>query len=386
MTTSLSVCSKLPHVGTTIFSVMTALAIEYQAINLAQGFPDFPCDPVLVDGVTKAMKDGHNQYAPMAGLLRLREIIATYIYDLYKAEYHPDSEITITSGATEALYAAITALVGKGDEVIIFEPCYDAYLPAIELNGGVPVTIELEPPDYTIDWKKVRAMMNDRTKLMILNSPNNPTASTITQEDILNLKDLIEHFPFFILSDEVYEHLVYDGRTHISMCADDILKARSLIVASFGKSLHVTGWKVGYCLAPKHLTAEFRKVHQFLTFCTHLPTQVAIADYLQNDALTKFADLRKMYQTKRDYFQRLMQQTRFKPLDSTGTYFQLYSFSDITNENDTDFAVRLTKEYGVATVPVSAFYASGRDEGLLRFCFAKKEETLNQAVERLCKI
>jgi len=386
MTTSIPVRTKLPQVGTTIFSVMTALAIEHQAINLAQGFPDFPCDPVLIDCVTKAMKDGHNQYAPMAGLLRLREVIATYIYDLYKAEYHPENEITITSGATEALYAAITALVEKGDEVIVFEPCYDAYIPAIELNGGVAITIELEPPYYAIDWKKVRAKVSDRTKLMILNSPNNPTASTITQEDILNLKDLIEDYQFFILSDEVYEHLIYDGRTHTSMCADDLLKTRSLIVASFGKSLHVTGWKVGYCLAPYALTEEFRKVHQFLTFCTHLPTQVAIADYLQNDALSKFADLKKMYQTKRDYFQQIMQETRFKPIKSKGTYFQLFSFSDITDENDTDFAVRLTQEFGVATVPVSAFYASGRDESLLRFCFAKQEETLNQAVERLCKI
>lgn len=386
MIASIPVRSKLPHVGTTIFSVMTALANEHQAINLAQGFPDFPCDPVLIEYVTKAMKDGHNQYAPMAGLLRLREIIAGYIYDLYKAEYQPETEITITSGGTEALYAAITALVEKGDEVIVFEPCYDAYLPAIELNGGVPITIELEPPYFAIDWKKVRAKMSDRTKLMILNSPNNPTASTITQEDILNLKELMEAHPFFILSDEVYEHLIYDGRVHTSMCADEVLRERSFIIASFGKSLHVTGWKVGYCLAPASLTEEFRKVHQFLTFCTHLPTQVAIADYLQNDAVAKFAELRTLYQGKRDSFQQQMQETRFKPIKSKGTYFQMYGFEDITDENDTDFAVRLTQEYGVATVPVSAFYASGRDEGLLRFCFAKKEETLIQAVERLCKI
>jgi len=373
--------SKLPNVGTTIFSVMSALASENKAINLSQGFPDFPVDPELSELIYEASRNGHNQYALMAGAMHLRENISLLVKKIYNKEADPDKEITVTSGATEALFAAVSAVVRPGDEVIMFDPSYDSYEPAVLLNQGIPVRIPLTFPDYRIDWKKVMSVLNPRTRLIIINSPNNPTGSVISDQDIQQLKSIVNNNDVYILSDEVYEHIIFDGAEHRSLIREDELYRRSFIVSSFGKTFHITGWKVGYCIAPPALTEELRKVHQFLTFSTSTPAQYALAEYIKDHGRVK--ELKNFYQSKRDFFLKLISETKFIPLKCEGTYFQLLDYSAISNENDYEFAVRLTKEYKVASIPVSVFYKNSTDNKVLRFCFAKEESTLAEAAERL---
>ena len=373
--------SKLPNVGTTIFSVMSALAAEQNAINLSQGFPDFPVDPELSELIYEASRNGHNQYALMAGAIQLRENISKLVKKIYSKDADPGKEITVTSGATEALFAAVSAVVRPGDEVIMFDPSYDSYEPAVLLNQGIPVRIPLTFPEYRIDWEKVLTALNPRTRLIIINSPNNPAGSSISDQDILQLKSIVNNNDIYILSDEVYEHIIFDGTEHWSMIREDELYRRSFIVSSFGKTFHITGWKVGYCIAPPALTEELRKVHQFLTFSTSTPAQYALAEYIKNHGRVK--ELKNFYQSKRDYFLNLISDTKFRPLKCEGTYFQLLDYSEISNENDYEFAVRLTKEYRIASIPVSVFYKDRTDNKVLRFCFAKEESTLTEAAVRL---
>jgi methionine aminotransferase len=376
--------SKLPQTGTTIFTIMSALAAEVGAINLSQGFPDYDCDPYLVELVDNAMKSGHNQYAPMAGVIALREQVAYKTEKLYGAVYNPDTEITITAGGTQAIFTAISAIIHPNDEVIIFEPAYDCYSPAIKLMGGVVKSLELEPPNYRIAWDMVKKLITNRTKMIILNSPHNPTATILHQQDIEALSALVKDQDIYILSDEVYEHLIYDGETHQSMARYPELQQRSFIVASFGKLCHATGWKIGYCLAPAHLMQEFRKIHQFMVFSVNTPAQYAIAEYLKNEQV--YLDLPEFFQQKRDHFRNGIEQTRFKLLPCYGSYFQSVTYNNITDERDTDFAIRLAKEFGVATIPTSGFYSKGTNHHVLRFCFAKRQETLDKAVDRLMAV
>ena len=376
--------SKLPTVGTTIFSVMSALAAEHEAINLSQGFPDFDCDPHLFNLVQQAMHAGHNQYAPMPGVPILRERIAGITAALYGAEYDPEHEITITAGATAALFAAISAVVHPGDEVIVLEPAYDSYVPVITLCGGTPVFVRLTWPEYGIDWQALRRALSPRTRMIILNSPHNPTAATLSAHDLQKLDDLIHDTDILVLSDEVYEHIIFDGRQHASVARNDNLRQRAFVVSSFGKTFHTTGWKVGYCLAPAELMREFRKVHQFLTFSVATPLQHAFAGYLQDE--NRYLELGRFYQAKRDLFLDMMRASRFRPLACCGTYFQSFDYSAISEEDDQSMARRVTQEWGVAAIPVSAFYHDGTDNRVLRFCFAKSDETLERAAERLCRI
>lgn len=376
--------SKLPNVGTTIFTVMSALATEHNAINLGQGFPDYPMDEALTDLVSKAMQDGYNQYAPMPGHLALREAIAQKVQRLYGTTIHPDTEITITPGGTYAIYSAITAAIGQGDEVIVFEPAYDSYIPNIEINGGKVVRIPLQFPDYSIDWAAVRKAITPRTKMILLNSPHNPTGAVLSEADIAQLRSTVAGTNILIMSDEVYEHLIFDGRQHQSMLRYPDLYERSFVSFSFGKVYNCTGWKLGYCIAPPAFTKEFRKVHQFNCFSCHSPVQVALAQYLQLEE--PYQRLSGQLQAKRDYFRQLMQATPFEVVPSFGSYFEMYSYANISQESDTNMAMRLVKECGVATIPASAFYVDGDDHRVLRFCFAKKETTLEAAVERLKKM
>lgn len=376
--------SKLPQTGTTIFAVMSALAHEAGAINLSQGFPDFDCSPDLINLVTKAMKQGHNQYAPMPGILPLREAIAAKTQDLYGAVYHPENEITITAGGTQAIFTAICATIHPNDEVIIFEPAYDCYAPAIRLMGGVVKRMELEPPDYRINWNMVRRLVSSRTKMIILNSPHNPTGTILQESDIRELIALTNKTDILILSDEVYEHIIFDGQPHRSMARYPELAERSLICASFGKLFHITGWKVGYCMAPAWLTAEFRKIHQFNVFSVNTPIQFALAEFLQ--VKEAYLSLAAFYQQKRDYFRAGLESSRFKLLPCAGSYFQSVNYNQLSDEKDVDFAKRLITEAGVAAIPNSAFYTKKTDFGILRFCFAKKQETLAKAVEQLLKL
>lgn len=378
------IISKLPSTGTSIFTIMSALANQVGAINLSQGFPDFDTSPELVELVSTAMKNGHNQYAPMPGLMALREQIAHKTEKLYGAVYNPDTEITITAGGTQAIYTAITATIHPNDEVIIFEPAYDCYAPAIKLAGGIVKSLELEPPDYRIAWDMVKRLINNKTRMIILNSPHNPTATILHKDDIDALCALVKNQDILILSDEVYEHLIYDGEKHHSMAKYAELRKRSFIAASFGKPFHATGWKVGYCLAPAFLMQEFRKVHQFAVFSVNTPLQYAIAEYLKNE--DHYLCLAGFFQQKRDYFRNGIRQTRFSLLPCHGSYFQSVMYDKITDEKDSDFAFRLAKEASVASIPVSAFYARGTDHNVLRFCFAKKDETIDRAVERLMKV
>ncbi|HEK21299.1 pyridoxal phosphate-dependent aminotransferase [Mucilaginibacter sp.] len=378
------VISKLPQTGTTIFTTMSALAAKHNAINLSQGFPDYDCSPELIELVTKAMQAGHNQYAPMAGLPALREQIAIKTERLYGAVYDPETEITVTAGATQGIFTAISAVIHPNDEVIMFEPAYDCYAPAVKLMGGVVKSLELEPPDYRIPWEMVKRLITNKTRMIILNSPHNPTATVLSEDDIEQLSALVKNQDILILSDEVYEHLVFDGDEHRSMARYPLLKERSLIVASFGKTFHATGWKVGYCIAPAHLMQEFRKIHQFLVFSVNTPMQHAIAEYLKN--VNHYESLPQFFSEKRDSFRNGLAHSRFKLLPCAGTYFQSVSYESITDEKDTDFALRLTSEIGVAAIPVSAFYRKGTDRHILRFCFAKKQETLDKAVERLQRV
>lgn len=376
--------SKLPTVGTTIFSVMSKLAQEHNAINLSQGFPDYPADPKLIRLVTDAMKNGHNQYAPMPGLMSLRELIAEKTANFYQANYNPDTEITITAGGTQAIFTALAAVINPGDEVIIFEPAYDCYSPTVKLFGGLVKPFELHAPDYKIDWEMVKKLFTANTKMIILNSPQNPTGSILSKADIEALIKLTKNTDVMILSDEVYEHLVFDGAQHQSVALYPELRERSFVVASFGKLLHTTGWKLGYCLAPAKLMNEFRKVHQFNVFSVNTPMQVAIGNYLKSENV--YTELPQFFQQKRDFFRKLLNETRFKLLPCKGAYFQCVSFAEISEEKDTDMAIRLIKDFGVASVPVSAFYTKGTDNKVLRFCFAKEQDTLEKAVERLIKI
>src|SRR6201996_2570858 len=376
-----SIISKLPQVGTTIFTTMSALAAEVGAINLSQGFPDYDCSPELIELVNKAMKDGRNQYAPMAGVLSLREQVASKVEKLYGTRYDPDTEITITAGGTQAIFTIISTVIHPNDEVIIFEPAFDCYAPAIKLMGGIVKSLELEPPDYRIDWLMVKKLINSRTKLIIINSPHNPTATILHKKDIDQLSAIVKNQDILILSDEVYEHLIYDGEIHHSMARYPELQQRSFIVASFGKLFHSTGWKIGYCLAPAFLMNEFRKVHQYVVFSVNSPMQYAIAEYLKNEQV--YLALPEFFQQKRDYFRKGLEQTRFELLPAYGSYFQSVRYGHLTDEKDDDLAIRLTKEFGVATIPVSAFYSKGTDHQVLRFCFAKRQETLDEAVSRL---
>lgn len=379
-----SLSSKLPRVGTTIFTVMSRMAAEHNAINLSQGFPDFSCPPELVEHVAKAMRDGHNQYAPMPGLLRLREQLCAKTQALYGAAYDPETEITITAGATQAIYTAIAATVREGDEVIIFEPAYDCYEPAIELNGGKTVYAQLCAPDFHIDWAAVKKLINHHTRMIIVNTPHNPTGAVLSDDDMQQLIKLTQKTDIIILADEVYEHMVFDGQPHQSMAKYPELAARSFNVSSFGKTFHTTGWKLGYCVAPKQLMAEFRKVHQFLVFSCNTPMQMAVAEFLDQKA--HYLGLSAFYQQKRDTFNDLLKGSRFKLIPSPGTYFQLLDYSGITDAKDTDYAVELLKTHGVASIPVSVFYHKPVYNNVLRFCFAKKDETLEAAAEKLCKV
>jgi methionine transaminase len=373
--------SKLPNVGTTIFTVMSKLAADTGAINLSQGFPDFDCDPELVDAVARHMREGRNQYAPMQGVPALRHAIATKYQELYGVTYDPETEVTVTSGGTEAIFNAVAMAIHPGDEAIVFEPVYDSYVPAIELNGGTAVVVPLRYPTYAVPWDQVRAAITARTRLIMLNSPHNPTATVLSSSDLAELARLVAGTDIVIVSDEVYEHIVFDGVQHESMVRHPELRARSVVIGSFGKTYHVTGWKVGYAVAPADLTTEFRKVHQFTTFATNTPTQLALAEFLS--AHRGYPELPAFYQRKRDLFLRLIEGSRFKPLPSRGTYFQLLDYSAITDEEDMAFALRLTKEQGVASIPTSAFLYKQKPPHVLRFCFAKKDETLERAADRL---
>jgi len=380
----LHINSKLPQVGTTIFTVMSALATEHKAVNLGQGFPDFPMNAELISLVNAAMNNGFNQYAPMPGWMPLKEVLSRKVQELYGPTINPDTEITITPGGTYAIYTALTTILEPGDEVIVFEPAYDSYIPNVEINGARAVRINLRFPDYKIDWPAVRQHITSRTKAILLNSPHNPTGSVLSEDDIVQLRNIVKGTNIFVVSDEVYEHLIFDGQPHLSMLRYDDLLQRSFVCFSFGKVYHCTGWKLGYCIAPAPLMKEFRKVHQFNCFTCHTPSQVALAEFLKNkDA---YLQLGGFLQEKRDYFTRLMQQTRFELLPSSGSYFICGTYKNISDEPDKDLAIRLTREAGVATIPVSAFYQDGKDDHVLRFCFAKKKETLEAAVSKLAKI
>jgi methionine transaminase len=376
--------SKLPSVGTTIFTVMSRLAADLDAINLSQGFPDFDCDPALIDAVAKHMRAGRNQYAPMQGVPALRQAIARKYDAFYGRQYDPETEVTVTSGGTEAIFDAVAAIIRTGDEVIVLEPCYDSYVPAIELSGGTPIVVSLRFPDYAVPWDALRKAITPRTRMIMLNSPHNPTGAVLTKDDIAQLRASISGTDIVIVSDEVYEHIIFDGIRHESMARDDELAARSFIVGSFGKTYHTTGWKVGYTVAPSALMAEFRKVHQFVTFATNTPVQYAIADFLAEGRGLR--ELAPFYQAKRDLFLRLMAGSRFRPLPCRGSYFQLMDYSAISDEADADFAIRITKEHGVASIPTSPFLYRQQAPKVVRFCFAKKDETLEKAAERLRKV
>jgi len=381
---NLQINSKLPHVGTTIFTEMSVLAQQHNAINLGQGFPDFGMDPELTGLVAKAMEQGNNQYVHMNGLPALRERLAEKVKKLYGNAINANDEITVTPGGTYAIYTAFTTILNKGDEVILFEPAYDSYIPNIEINGAVAVPIALKYPDYSIDWDEVKERINAKTKAIIINSPHNPTGALLTEEDMLQLAKLVEGTGIFIISDEVYEHLVFDDKKHISVLQFPELYKRSFVCFSFGKTYHCTGWKMGYCIAPPALMSEFRKVHQFNCFTCNSPVQFALAEFLQQE--NKYLQLGKFIAGKRDFFMEAMKATPFRPLPSYGSYFQLYSYDGISNETEKEFAIRLIKEYGVATIPVSSFYQSKKENKVLRFCFAKKEETLAEAAKRLINV
>lgn len=371
------ILSKLPNVGTTIFTVMSTLAAEHNAINLSQGFPNFDTPQALKDRVAYYLQNGKNQYCPMAGLMKLREVLSDKMKKSYGLSPDPEKEITITAGATQAIFTAITAFVDKGEEVILIEPAYDSYRPTIELVKGVPVPYELSAPDFKIDWDELGKLVSVRTRMIIINTPQNPIGKTLKNEDLIALQELTKGTDIIVLSDEVYEHLIFDGQDHQSVARFPDLYQRSLLVYSFGKTFHSTGWKIGYCVGPDHLMSEFRKVHQFNVFCVNSFEQYALADYLQDPK--PYLELPAFYQQKRDFLLSALQGSRLKPLPSEGTYFQLYDYSAISDEPDTQFAKRMTTEYGVASIPVSVFYSSRKQSGVVRLCFAKTEDMLEEA-------
>ena len=376
--------SKLPHVGTSIFSVMSSLADQHGAINLSQGFPNFQPAERLQDLVYENMRRGANQYAPMPGLLALRERIAEKIALLYGTTVNPVSEITITAGGTQAIFCAIAAFVRPGDEVILLEPCYDSYRPSVEVVGGKAVPYTLAAPDYRIDWAAVGQLITPNTRMICLNTPNNPTGTVLSASDMAALEALLRGTDILVMSDEVYEHLIYDGEEHASVLRYPDLYARSLAIYSFGKTYHNTGWKTGYCVAPPDLTVEFRKAHQFCVFSANHPLQAAFAEFMADPA--EYLGLPNFYQQKRDFFLDVMSQTRFRPLECKGTYFQLFDYSGLSDEPDLAFCKRLTVEYGVAAIPVSAFHSDGRDDRVIRLCFAKTEDLLVEAGQRLSRV
>ncbi len=376
--------SKLPAAGTTIFSVMSALAAEHKALNISQGFPDFDCHPSLIDLASKYMKQGFNQYAPMPGTMALRECVSQLLAQTYAANYHPETEITITAGATQAIYTCMAAFINAGDEVILFEPAYDCYAPAILIHGAKPVYCTLEAPEFKINWEQVRQKITTKTRAIIINSPHNPSGTILSKEDLFELEKLVSNTNLLIFSDEVYEHMVFDQQRHESVARYASLRERSVIISSFGKTVHTTGWKIGYVAAPKALTAEFRKIHQYLVFVVNHPLQLALAEFL-SDA-RHYRELRDFYQAKRDLFLNLTRGSKLKPLHTSGTYFQLMDYSEVSEEKDTDFAIRLTKEKKLAAIPLSVFYENAKTIHLLRFCFAKKEETLKKAAEIICSL
>ncbi len=363
---------------------MSGLAQQHGAINLSQGFPNFDSDPKLSDLVTKAMKSGYNQYAPMPGIMELRSAIADKFLRLYNVSYKPDTEITVTAGATQAIFTIISAFIRSGDEVIVFHPAYDCYEPAIVLNGGITVSVQLKAPNYSVDWNEVRQLINAKTRMIIINTPQNPSGTVFSEADMLQLQALLKGTDIILLSDEVYEHIVFDNETHQSVCLFADLKSRSFVVASFGKTFHNTGWKVGYCCAPEALMSEFRKVHQFNVFCVNHPTQKALADYLREPM--HYLEISAFYQQKRDFFLNLIKTSRFALKPSKGTYFQVLDYTGITDENDVEFAKRLTIEHKIAAIPISVFNYQHKDDKVLRFCFAKTDETLLRAAEILNRI
>jgi len=379
-----SIISKLPGVETSIFAVMSKMANDHNAINLAQGFPDFDVNPELIELIAQNMRKGYNQYAPMPGLPQLREQIVGKIKNLYDVEYDSETEVTVTSGATQALFTAISAFVRDDDEVIIFEPAYDSYSPAIKLNRGIVKYAQLKLPNYHIDWTEVSRMISHRTRMIILNTPHNPTGAVLSKKDLDELHKLTKNTDIVILSDEVYEHIIFDRKKHYSLSAYPGLAERSIVVASFGKTFHATGWKVGYAVAPERLMKEFRKTHQFIVFTVNTPVQHALAKYLENKK--SYQGLGSFFQKKRDHFLELIKGSKFKPVPSSGTYFQVLDYSDISDQGEMEYAEHLIKKYGVASVPVSAFYHKKEDHKMLRFCFAKEDETLEKAAEILCKI
>lgn len=381
----MKITSKQPNVGTTIFTVMSQLAAETGALNLSQGFPNYNCSPKLIKLVNHHMKQGMNQYAPMAGIMPLREAIAQKTFDLYGLSYSPNDEITIVSGCTEALYAVMTAIIHKDDEVIVFEPAYDSYVPAIELNGGKAVYVTLSPEnDFAIDWAFVKSKITPKTKAIMLTTPHNPTGKCLTQSDIDSLAKLLKDTNIFVVSDEVYEHIIFDGRKHLSPAMHTDLKERTFVCGSFGKTFHTTGWKLGYCMAPKELSIEFRKAHQWITFSCPTPFQYAFADFLKEP--DNYLSVTQFYQEKRDKFINWIKDSRFEFIPAEGSFFQMVSYKNITDESDYDLAVRWTKEIGVASIPISVFYADKIDNKILRFCFAKDDEMLERAAERLCRL
>ena len=363
---------------------MSALAREHNAINLSQGFPDYDCSPKLREAANHYINNGFNQYAPMPGTIQLRERVAEIISLCYGTSYHPDSEITITAGATQAIYTAIAAFINVGDEVIVFEPAYDCYVPAIEVHGGIAVYSQLNAEDFSINWSDVRSKVSSRTKAILINSPHNPSGTTISAQDLKELEHIIAGTNILVISDEVYEHMVFDGQSHQSVAKSKALKDQSILVSSFGKTVHTTGWKIGYVAAPKEIMVEFRKVHQFLVFVVNHPLQLALADFLADKK--NYMELKDFYQAKRDLFLKLTASSRLVPLKTSGTYFQLMSYKTISDESDTDLAVRLTTEKKLATIPLSVFYSKKTDNKLLRFCFAKKDETLEKAAEIICSL
>lgn len=376
--------SKLPSVGTTIFTVMSGLANQYNAINLGQGFPDYQMSENLMNMVNTVMHKGWNQYVPMQGYMPLRESIAEKVESLYKTKISPDTQITITPGGTYAIYTALTTILQPGDEVIVFEPAYDSYIPNVEINGAIPVLIDLKFPEYKIDWAEVKKKISPKTKAILLNSPHNPTGAVLNEKDIEALRSVVKDTNIFIVSDEVYEHLIFDNIPHQSILRYPDLLERSFVCFSFGKTYNCTGWKLGYCISSPESMIEFRKVHQFNCFSCHTPSQVALAEFLKNK--NEYLSLGGIMQEKRDYFLRLMQNTKFEMLNSSGSYFVCAKYDCISNETDKDFTIRITKEFGVAAIPVSVFYKSGTDNRVIRFCFSKKKETLESAAERLAKI
>lgn len=378
------ITSKLPNTATSIFAVMTQLAREYNAVNLSQGFPDFAVSEEMISLVYKYMKSGNNQYALMPGSVELRQAISTMFQLNHNAIYDADKEITIVAGATQGLYTAISAFIHKGDEVIIFEPAYDSYAPVVEINGGIVKFSQMHAPDFRINWEEVEALISPKTRMIVINSPHNPTGTILSKEDQLRLEKITEGTNIIVLSDEVYEHLIFDGKQHESVCRFSGLKERSLVIGSFGKTFHATGWKMGFVLAPEQMMKEFRKVHQFVVFAVNTPIQLALAEFLKDPKNYKY--LGGFFQQKRDFFTDAVKASRFKILPSLGTYFQLLDYRMISDEPELEFGKRLIAEYGIAGVPVSSFYNKANENGTIRFCFAKKESTLLQAAEILCKI